>query len=51
MNEIELLEHNLRVERESRDHFYRELIQADVVIQSLKQRLDKCERTLARQEK
>lgn len=41
MDRMEVLEHNLKVERESRDHFHRELIQADVIITSLNRRLER----------
>jgi len=38
---IEMLEHNLRVETEGRDHYHRECIDAAVVIASLERRLAK----------
>ena len=40
MRQIENLEHNLKVEMESRDHLHKELIQANVIIASLKKRLE-----------
>ena len=38
--EIERLRHNLKVEMESRDHFWKQVIEKDVIINSLKKRLN-----------
>ena len=37
---IENLEHNLKVEMESRDRFWKQVIEQDVIINSLKKRLN-----------